>query len=231
MSTAETLCGSPVILTGITDRRGSAVWKAVGPRGSVAVKSGYGVGAESVLRETTVLNELSGRTVVGGRTGDSVWYVTDWLDGPSTWKVFQPVRDGVDGRTWALTGAVELCRAAAELHELGWRQSDLQPSHGIHRAAGVCLIDFAWSWREGLSAPAHFRGGVTHLDAPEFAARIDDGARHVTPTVAADVYALAGALWTCATVRGRWTTGRPGSPYVVPVWPNCGRRLPQVVSH
>ncbi|GAA1964683.1 hypothetical protein [Kitasatospora viridis] len=201
VAAAQALCG-PVQLREVTDRRGSAVWQATGPLGSVAVKLGYGVGAETTAREAAVLDALPGCTVLAGRSGADVWYATPWLNGPSTWELFQAVRDGQNGRITALAGAVALCRAVADFHATGWVHGDLQPSHGIHTAGGVRLIDFAWSWREGTDPWWEFNGGITHLIAPELAARIARGPQPVRPTAASDVYALAGTLWTCVT--GRW---------------------------
>ncbi|WP_344441087.1 hypothetical protein [Kitasatospora nipponensis] len=189
----------------ITDRRGSAVWKATGPLGAVAIKLGHGAdgeGAEITAREAAVLDALPEYTVTAGRSGPDVWYVTPWLAGLSTWELFRPVRDGSDVRSTALAGAVALCRAVAAFHAGGWVHGDLQPAHGIHTAGGVKLIDFAWSWRMGTDPWREFNGGITHLVAPELAAWITTGPQPVKPSQAADVYALAGVLWTCTT--GGW---------------------------
>ncbi|MFE4372842.1 hypothetical protein ACFRMN_32310 [Streptomyces sp. NPDC056835] len=209
LKSAEAGCGS-VVLKEITDRRGSAVWKATGAVARVAIKYGCGEGAETTAREAAVLGRLPGRTVRTGRTVDGFWYVTPWLDGPSTFQVFRPVRRCSENRTRdaartrALAAAVHLCRAVADLHSAGWIHGDLQPSHGIHTESGATLIDFAWSWQEGRGTPpwSTFHGGITHLIAPELAAWIAKGPQPVTPSASSDVYALTGVLWTCTT--GRW---------------------------
>ncbi|MEU2246138.1 hypothetical protein [Streptomyces sp. NPDC019224] len=202
VAAAAAVCG-PVSLTGITERRGTAVWRAVGPLGGAAIKLGYGAeGAEITAREAATLDALPDYTVVAGRSGADVWYVTPWLDGPSTWELFRPVRDGSQDRAAPLADAVALCRTVADFHAAGWVHGDLQPAHGIHTTSGVRLIDFAWSWREGTDPWREFNGGITHLVAPELAARIATGPQPVKPSPAADVYALAGVLWTCTT--GRW---------------------------
>ncbi|MFJ9951414.1 hypothetical protein [Kitasatospora sp. NPDC091207] len=198
---AEAVCG-PVELKEITDRRGSAVWKATGPMAAVAIKLGTGEVAEVTAREASVLDQLSGYTVTAGRAGEAVWFVTPWLAGRSTWEVFRAAREGAAGRPIALAGAVDLCRAVAGLHAASWVHGDLQPSHGIHTESEVKLIDFAWSWHEGTTPWTSFQGAMVHLMAPELAAWISAGSQPVKTSPAAEVYALSGVLWTCAT--GDW---------------------------
>ncbi|MGY0465835.1 protein kinase domain-containing protein [Kitasatospora sp. cg17-2] len=201
LKAAEALCG-PLALEGISDRRGSAVWKARGPQGAVGIKLGTGEAAEVTAREAAVLEQLPEYAVTVGRVDDGVWYVTPWLAGPSTWDVFRPVRKGAGGRGEALAAAVGLCRAVADLHGAGWVHGDLQPQHGIHTEDGVRLLDFAWSRQVGSTPWRRFDGTMIHLTAPELAARIIDGPQPVCTTQSADVHALAGTLWTCVT--GRW---------------------------
>ncbi|WP_380283651.1 hypothetical protein [Kitasatospora purpeofusca] len=201
LKAAEAVCG-PVELEEISDRRGSAVWKASGPRGVVSIKLGTGEAAEVTAREASVLDQLPGYTVTVGRFDGRVWFVTPWLTGPSTWDVFRPVRTGEGGRVEALAAAVDLCRAVTDLHEAGWVHGDLQPQHGIHTEQGVRLLDFAWSRRLGITPWSTFDGTMIHLTAPELAARIINGPQPVETTQSADVYALAGTLWTCVT--GTW---------------------------
>ncbi|SEE96155.1 hypothetical protein SAMN05428954_4808 [Streptomyces sp. 2112.3] len=204
VATAESVCGIPVELKEISYRRGAAVWKATGPEGTVAVKAGDGEGAAVTQREAAVLKAIGwpDYLLASGGDEDVAWLVTHWFAGPSTWQAFAPVRGDADGKEGALAASVDLCRAVAVLHSSGWIHSDLQPSHGIHTDHGVRLIDCSWSWREGTEPAAGFRGGLTHLVAPELAASINAGIQPATPSTAADVYALAGTLWTCAT--GRW---------------------------
>ncbi|MFF7588158.1 hypothetical protein ACFZCK_11830 [Kitasatospora purpeofusca] len=201
LKAAEARCG-PLELEEISDRRGSAVWKASGPQGVVSVKLGTGEAAEVTVREASVLEQLPKYTVTAGRFDNGVWCVTPWLVGPSTWDVFRPVRKDAGGRSEALEAAVGLCRAVADLHEAGWVHGDLQPQHGIHTEDGVRLLDFAWSRRVGVTPWRRFDGTMIHLTAPELAARIINGPQPVDTTQTADVHALAGTLWTCVT--GKW---------------------------
>ncbi|MFF3004562.1 hypothetical protein ACFVTF_17340 [Kitasatospora sp. NPDC057940] len=202
LKVAEAACGQ-LELEEISSRRGSSVWKATGPRGIASIKVGTGGTAEVTAREASVLDQLPGYTVTAGRFDGGVWFVTPWLAGPSTWQVFRPVRKGEGGRDDALAAAVGLCRAVAVLHAEGWVHGDLQPQHGIHGDDGtVRLLDFAWSRKAGTTPWMTFDGTMVHLTAPELATRIITGPQPVDTTRAADVHALAGTLWTCAT--GHW---------------------------
>ncbi|WP_316528127.1 serine/threonine-protein kinase [Kitasatospora brasiliensis] len=202
LKAARALCG-PLELEEVSNRRGSAVWKASGPRGVASIKLGTGEAAEVTAREASVLDQLPGYTVTSGRYADGIWYVTPWLAGPSTWQVFRPLRKGDGGKDEALAAAVALCRAVAGLHADGWVHGDLQPAHGIHSEdETVRLLDFAWARKLGSTPWPRFDGTMIHLTAPELAARIINGPQPVDTTRTADVYALAGTLWTCAT--GTW---------------------------
>ncbi|MEV7771284.1 hypothetical protein [Kitasatospora sp. NPDC086791] len=198
---AAGICG-PFELEEISNRRGSAVWKASGPQGMVSIKLGIGDAAEVTAREAAVLDRLPGYTVIAGRFADGVWYVAPWLAGPSTWDLFRTVRKGDGGKAEALAAAVGLCRAVADLHEASWVHGDLQPQHGIHTEQGVRLLDFAWTRQVGTTPWSAFDGTMIHLTAPELAAWIINGPQPVDTTQPADVYALAGTLWTCVT--GHW---------------------------
>lgn len=138
----------------------------------------------------------------GGVTHGAAWLLTDWLEGPTTWDLFAPVRNTGTGLEDALAAAVDLSAAVVSLHASGWVHADLQPSHGIHTLNGVKLIDLAWAWRPGWDQGNDFNGGMTHLLSPELAAAIITGDKPVVVTPAAEVYALAGTIWTCTT--GTW---------------------------
>ncbi|RKT19180.1 hypothetical protein BX285_3634 [Streptomyces sp. 1114.5] len=97
LTAAEAVCG-PFELEEISNRRGSAVWKASGPQGVVSIKLGTGDAAEVTAREAAVLDQLPEYTVTVGRFADGVWYVTPWQAGPSTWDVFRSVRKASGGR-------------------------------------------------------------------------------------------------------------------------------------
>ncbi|MGW3078207.1 MULTISPECIES: protein kinase domain-containing protein [unclassified Kitasatospora] len=203
LKATKALCGPLKQLEEISSRRGSAVWKASGPRGVASIKLGTGEAAEVTAREASVLDQLPGYTVTAGRFPDGIWYITPWLPGPSTWQVFRPLRKGDGEKDEALAAAVGLCRAVADLHADGWVHGDLQPAHGIHGQDGtVRLLDFAWTRRIGTTPWTRFDGTMIHLTAPESAARIINGPQPVETTQPADVYALAGTLWTCVT--GTW---------------------------
>lgn len=171
LAAAEAACGGRADLKEITDRRGSAVWKATGPTGTVAVKIGYGEGQAVTTREATTLEALDlpeYEVTSGNYEGDS-WLVTPWFNGPSTWEVFTPVRKHTEGQAQAVAAAIELCQAVAILHARGWVHTDLQPSHSIHPPRGVRLIDFAWSWQMG-QAPDRRKAFANDLTHPQLLA-------------------------------------------------------------
>ncbi|MFJ8443810.1 protein kinase domain-containing protein [Kitasatospora griseola] len=200
---AKAVCGDPLALAEVSNRRGAAVWKATGPHGVASIKLGTGDAAEVTTREAAVLDQLPACSVTAGRFADGVWLVTPWLAGLSTWRLFRPFRKGNGGRDEAQAAAVGLCRAVAGLHADGWVHGDLQPQHGIHGDDGtVRLLDFAWARKVGSTPWATFVGTLIHLTAPELAARIITGPQPINTTQAADVYALAGTLWSCTT--GKW---------------------------
>lgn len=194
----------------ITDRRGSEVWRVEDPRGVIAVKVDAGLMA---AREAAVLREvaqtdaapLAGPILAAGALDDGrTWMAVPWETGPHLGVMFRAVRkDPADlaARKTARTAAVRAARALAVLHSAGWAHGDVQFSHVLYSRAGVRLLDLAWA--HGGALPAEFdgvvyRGALVHLEAPEIADAILES-KPVTPTPAADVYALAGALWAALT--------------------------------
>ncbi|QGV79451.1 hypothetical protein [Streptomyces ficellus] len=204
VASAESHCGRPVRWDLISSRRGSVVWKGVGPSASVALKAGQGDGAPITSREITVAERLPGHSplIASGRTEATTWLITPWHHGPSTWDVFHTVRTTHQGTQEARDAAVDLCLAVADLHRQGWVHGDLQPDHAIHTRTGIQLIDWTWATSRALTPSRIFRGGLPHLLAPELAAEIKAGHRPVKVTPAAETYTLTATLWRSAT--GTW---------------------------
>ncbi|MGW2552242.1 hypothetical protein [Streptomyces sp. NPDC001635] len=202
----EEVCGAGVDLVPVTDRRGSAVFRATGPKRSVAVKIGAGPeGSAITSREAEALSTMgcNGALLAHGQGRRTAWMVTPWYEGPSTWEALADVRYGDGNLDAALGRVVELCQAVAELHQADWVHGDLQPGHAIHTDRGVALIDCSWAWHPRRLFPSMlFRGGIPHLLAPELAASVEAGDRPVTPSRAAEVYTLAASLWWA--ISGTW---------------------------
>ncbi|MFD8144877.1 hypothetical protein [Streptomyces sp. NPDC059708] len=203
VAAAEAACGGRVELTPVSDRRGSSVFRASGPNGVVALKAGTGPGAATTAREAEALRHLhwDGYLLGAGLLDGISWMVTRWFDAPSAYALFEPVRQG-RGPGRAREAAVAFCQAVGELHASGWVHGDLQAAHALHTDDGVKLIDLAWARRDGFEVPVTFKGGLVHLLAPELAAQATAGADRLLVTPEAEVYSLAGALWT--SVTGAW---------------------------
>ncbi|MFF9897744.1 hypothetical protein [Streptomyces longispororuber] len=203
---AEALCGGgPVRLTLISDRRGSAVWKATAANRAVAIKAGTGEGAAITAREADATAALWGpaRRLAHGRGTDTAWFIAPWYEGPSTWTALRSVRDGVAEPATARTPMVELCDAVARLHAADWVHADLQPDHALHIEHGVQLLDCSWSWKPGSFEPSPlFCGGFVHLLPPELASSVEAGHRPVAPSRPDEAYTLAAGLWWALT--GVW---------------------------
>ncbi|WP_414169918.1 hypothetical protein ACMATS_32580 [Streptoverticillium reticulum] len=186
----------------VSHRRGCAVWKAEGPDGAFAVKYGYGAGADAVTREAAALAALPGYAIVAaGRRPGGAWCVAPWYEGVPCWSPLAPLRARQQKTLPA--EAVALCQETARLHELGWIHGDIQPAHVIHTRLGTRLIDFGWA-RRAVRTPDRpaYRGGISHLTAPETARAIAQGRQPAASTCSTDVFALAGTLWAC--LAGRW---------------------------
>ncbi|MGW2067320.1 hypothetical protein ACWCPK_02665 [Streptomyces sp. NPDC001953] len=202
----EEVCGTGVDLELISDRRGSAVYRATSPKRSAAVKIGAGPeGFAITSREAEALSAMAaeGALLAHGQGRRAAWMVTPWYEGPSTWEALANVRYGDGSLDAALSRVVELCEAVAQLHQADWVHGDLQPGHAIHTDRGVALIDCSWAWHpEKLFPSMLFRGGMPHLLAPELAASVEAGQRPVTPSRSAEVYTLATSLWWA--ISGTW---------------------------
>lgn len=199
----------------VTDRRGAQVWRMQLTNGAaVAVKIADGDGESGVLpaREAAVIRAVrpvAGTVLAAGRLPDGgSWMATPWWHGPTLRVKFAPVRrtpDAPGARHFAANAAVEAATAVADLHDAGWAHGDLQADHIVHTPEGARLLDLSWAHNpnaplpEDLSVP--YTGALVHLEAPETASSLLDGAPTM-PTAPADVYALAGVLWSCWT--GTW---------------------------
>lgn len=206
MDAVQDVCGDGVGLRLVSDRRGTAVWKAAGPVRSVTVKVGLGCqGAAITARESAVLDAMErGARLAYGHGPEAAWLITPWYDGPSTWSAMDDVRAGADVGDTARRLVAEVCDAVAGMHASGWVHGDLQPHHTLHtHDQGVVFIDCSWAWHpSNFPASSLFRGGLPHLLAPELAAEVEAGVRPLVTTKAAEVYALAASLWWAIT--GEW---------------------------
>ncbi|MEU0770621.1 hypothetical protein [Streptomyces albogriseolus] len=206
----EQQCGSGAVWEPVTDRFGCMVWRVSGPRGVCAVKVGREDGAAVVARESVVMERLGGlvpatsygKRAQWGRATTTAWLVTPWLDGPSTWEVFRPVRDGRrEARVHALRAAADVCAAVGALHQAGWVHGDVQPHHVIHTRSGACLVDCSWAWHMTMPPSYGFGGGLVHLMSPELMVRAEKGLRPLVTTQPDEVYSLAAGLWWAASNR------------------------------
>ncbi|MDH6109919.1 hypothetical protein P3T36_005089 [Kitasatospora sp. MAP12-15] len=208
----------------ITERRGVQVWRvtaagsdavSVGQRLAVKVVvpcPGYPSAGQLPAREYAVMNALrehfggGWKPAWAGIAATGPFTVAPWYDGPSTWDLWQPVRDGTyhdAERRAAVRAAVELCETVAALHEAGWVHGDLQAAHCIHTGNGPRLIDLCNAHGPGLPDDDRREGAaLIHLEAPELARALVQGRAVPVTTAASDVYAIAGSLWACAS--GEW---------------------------
>ncbi|WP_186785640.1 lipopolysaccharide kinase InaA family protein [Streptomyces misionensis] len=176
------------------------------------LKTGTGAAAARVVREAAVWEQIAGvvpaasygRGVRHGSGEGWAWLTTPWLDSPSLWDLYAPVRGRADEvREQALAAAVAVCLAVAGAHRAGWVHGDLQPHHIILAPDEAQLIDWssAWSPTSGLPPVATHTSGSVHQASYELLAR-SDGLHAAVATVADDVWALAASIWMAAS--GRW---------------------------
>jgi hypothetical protein len=128
-----------------------------------------------------------------------------WWNGPTLWNHYRDLRRSPEdrqARCTALRAAANAVRAVADLHTAGWAHGDIQADHILHAAQGTRLLDLAWAHSPHDALPedveAPYTGALVHLEAPETARGLLDGAP-ATPSPQADVYALGGVLWSCWT--------------------------------
>ncbi|MET7814240.1 hypothetical protein ABZT26_25755 [Streptomyces sp. NPDC005395] len=203
----EEASGQPVTWAEQTDRAGCSVWRVTGPRAEWAVKYGRDQGAAVVAREAAVMRRIAGlapatsygKRALAGQSKHEAWLMTPWLDGPSMWDVFMPVRLQTGDYTGCREAAADACLALGALHAAGWVHGDIQPHHVLYTAGGARLIDWSWAWHPGMPPSSAYDGGLVHLMSPELMDQVESGARPVATSPADEVWALAASIWWAAT--------------------------------
>lgn len=202
----------------ITNRRGTQVWRldlADGRQAAVKVAFGGAARTEpaheaAVIRAAgAAVGPAVGTVMASGHLPDGgSWMATPWWTGPSLMSLLSDARKHPGDATradQAAYAAADAAHALASLHDAGWAHGDVQADHVISTSDGVRLIDLVSAHSDGISAPRDlqlpYRGAYVHLEPPEITDSLLHG-RWTTPTPAADVYALAGALWQGWT--GTW---------------------------
>ncbi|MEV7872720.1 hypothetical protein AB0P17_42995 [Streptomyces sp. NPDC088124] len=89
--------------------------------------------------------------------------MTPWLNGETTWQLFQDARDKKGSYEGPLKAAVDVCTAVGQLHQAGWVHSDLQPHHTIHMPDRMRLINCSWAWHMSLPPSLGYGGGIVHF--------------------------------------------------------------------
>lgn len=177
-----------------------------GPLGVRMFKLGVGAGAARVAREAAVRSLLEGLVPAGsrlpaqgwhGQGGDSAWLTVPWLNGPTMWQVFAPVRRRGEGTDEALAAAVLTCISVATVHQANWVPAPRHPraGRGPDGRLGVGLVP-----GRGSTPPVDTTGSPVHLSSPESLARWSR--RPVCPTVADEVWTPAASIWWAAS--GQW---------------------------
>ncbi|MEU6460306.1 hypothetical protein [Streptomyces sp. NPDC046976] len=207
---AEALVGSPARWEPLTGGSGVETWRVAGPQDVRMFKLGVGACSARVAREAAVRALLEGLVPAGSRLPaqgwhghgeDSAWLTVPWLNGPTMWQVFAPVRRRGERTDDALAAAVLTCISVAAVHQAEWVHGNIQPHHIILGPGGARLVDWAsaWSPAENLP-PTDTAGSPVHLSSPEMLAR--SNRRPVYPTAADEVWTLAASIWWAAS--GRW---------------------------
>ena len=192
----------------VTDRRGVQVQRVRLLTGVlIAVKAALDGESDSAvlpLREATVIRKVgdgAGVLAAGTFAGGGSWNATPWWHGPTLHEVFKDVRQDRDdprARSQAAQAAANAADALCDLHTAGWAHGDMQPDHVVHTHDGARILDLAAAHHPRCRLPDHlnvpYQGALVHLEAPEIARSLLEGLPTV-PSLAADVYALGGALW------------------------------------
>lgn len=213
----------PVTCNLLSDRRGSRAWKAIGPRGTAALKANNPEAAPGRDKATEMAQEdrhllaladagaLSpGYRVGAGGWEGGRWLAVRWIDGTPLWNALAlargPEGDRPSVRPWLLGIARTWAERLERLHAAGWAHADVQPTNTlVTRDGRAAIFDFALSCGPEVTGRLPYRGALVHTTAPEVAGAIlstpDD--THVQVRPAADIWGLGASLFWC------WTGHRP----------------------
>lgn len=200
----------------VTNRRGTAVWRAEVRGHTLSVKCAVKEssdanqhGFSSIERERLVLSQVEtigqNYLVEAGQANtqesEYTFLICEWLWGPHALNGFMPVDGRVQSQTVKAGLATKLVpamyTAIAPLHRAGWAHGDLQPDHLRWCNNELAVMDF------GLAqSPAHpmrgYRGGLVHFNAPEVCQDILSRGEAVA-TSQADLFALASIVYFAMT--------------------------------
>jgi len=207
----------------VTNRRGTAVWRAQYRGNSWSVKCAGAMRSvaktyamESIVREGLVLSDVKaigqGYLIESGQASNSDWtcafLICTWIEGPSALRELlsskpQVHREGGEALAMKLVPAIYA--AVAPLHDAGWAHGDLQPDHFRWHDEKLSLMDFGLSQSLAHPMPG-YRGGLVHFNAPEVCRDIlSYGEAVATPQT--DVFALASIVYfgITGTVLGSYS--------------------------
>lgn len=197
----------------VTNRRGTAVWRAQYRGSSCAVKCAGAKNAvtgtramDSIVREALVLSDVDvlgqGYLIESGQAGSSDWtcafLICSWIEGPPVLRALrspEPKAGQEDREALAMKLAPAMYAAIAQVHEAGWAHGDLQPDHFRWHGENLLLLDYGLAQSRAHPMPG-YRGGLVHFNAPEVCSDIlAHGEAVATPR--ADMFAMAAiTYWT-----------------------------------
>lgn len=199
----------------VTNRRGTAVWRAQNRENSLSVKCAGTMSnltetraMESIVREGLVLSDVKaigqGYFIENDQAGNSDWtcafLICRWIEGPPAFRALLPQKlqaHREDREALAMKLVPAMYIAVAPLHEAGWAHGDLQPDHFRWRGEKLSLIDFGLSQSLAHPLPG-YRGGLVHFNAPEVCKDIlSCGDAVATPQ--ADMFAMAAIAYLAIT--------------------------------